>query len=382
MNILHIATFLQGGAGRIITTIMIEEKKRGNDVFLICTDTEEAGYCSYPEYLELLRENDIKVIKVDSTFKRDIYLNFIAVQLAKKIIIKYQIDIIHTYAAVPSLIGLIARSGIKKIPIIQNMFGWGTNKTKEQENMDITIMSSIERIVTDSNSSKELLIHKGIDHNKIKIIYDSIIEEDSIIKDKDVDLVEIKQLKENNNIIIGCVGTVSKNKNQELLIDGFRKFHNIYIDSVCVFVGDGDQISQLNKKCKNYGIDKNIRFYGYKKSAIQFIKNFDVLVLPSLSEGAPVSIVEAFKENVLVVGSNIPSIAELITEGETGYLFNNNDSNDLCNVLERIMLLKKEKKLKIVEKAYFQNKFRFDTNRMIDEYLQLYFMEIENINKR
>jgi len=89
MNILHITTFLQGGAGRIIYNLALQQKKDGHRVIVITSRTEEPGYVNYGEYIDGLIRNDIEVYKIDSTFKRDLYLNLLVVEKAREIILTW-----------------------------------------------------------------------------------------------------------------------------------------------------------------------------------------------------------------------------------------------------------------------------------------------------
>lgn len=55
----------------------------------------------------------------------------------------------------------------------------------------------------------------------------------------------------------------------------------------------------MQKQIEQENLQKNVRLYGYKPMASNYIKYFDVFVLPSTSEGFGLTIVEAFKEKLL-----------------------------------------------------------------------------------
>ncbi|MDO5517884.1 MAG: glycosyltransferase family 4 protein, partial [Clostridium sp.] len=145
MNILHITTYLQGGAGKVICDLAIHQKKLGHMVTIVTTKRDEIGYCNYPEYINRLNQEGIDIEMVDSTFKRDYALNFEAISLVTMLIRKNNIEMIHTHAAIPSMIGLIAKCANKgdNIPIIQTMHGWGTNKRAEHEIVDVQLLNAI-----------------------------------------------------------------------------------------------------------------------------------------------------------------------------------------------------------------------------------------------
>ena len=54
MRVLHITTFLQGGAGRVITSLARAQKRSGHDVRVVADAGGEPGYESYAEYIDAL----------------------------------------------------------------------------------------------------------------------------------------------------------------------------------------------------------------------------------------------------------------------------------------------------------------------------------------
>ena len=76
---------------------------------------------------------------------------------------------------------------------------------------------------------------------------------------------------------------------------------------------------------------------GYREDTPEVLQSFDVFCLPSLSEGLPVSVLEAMAAGVPVVGSNVRGIREVITPGETGLLFPSDDPRTLSTALEALV---------------------------------------------
>jgi glycosyltransferase involved in cell wall biosynthesis len=374
MNILHISTFLQGGAGRIIYNLALQQKNDGHRVVVITSKTEESGYENYSEYIDGLIENDIPVYKIDSSFKRNLYLNLLVVEQAREIILENDIDIIHAHAAIPALIGMIARQiSIKYIPVIQTMHGYGFNKNYEQEQMDKIIMNGLDRVIPVSFDSRDLLESKGISSDKMEVIYNGIFEnQDSTIADEDLDLKELQKLKNNGRTIIGCIGSVGNTKNQELLVDAIQLLKKKYPFLVYYFVGEGDKIKELREKTKSYVLEDQIKFVGYKRNANEYLKNFELLVLPSKSEGFGLVIIEGFRQKVPVLSSDIKVFKELIKDNVNGFLFKNEDKEDLALKIGQIIKMPDEKKAEIIEEAYHDYKTNFIFEVMYHRYMELY----------
>ncbi|WP_017752684.1 glycosyltransferase [Clostridium tyrobutyricum] len=374
MNILHITTYLQGGAGRIIENIAYCQKIQKDNVFVVTTKSEELGYCNYKEYTDFLKTNCIDCLKVDSTFKRDTYLNINAVYEVKKIIINNDIDIIHTHAAVPSMIAILARSGIKKhIPVIQTMHGWGTNKKLKHEKMDCLILNSIDKVISVSKNDKSLMISKGIYREKISTIYNGVEDNVSFTYSENDDIInDIKNYKDNGYKVFGCIGSVCERKNQQIFIETLNKIGKD-LKIFAVFIGEGDKIKELKKKVNDYALNDRIKFYGYRQNASKYISFFDYFIFTSLSEGFSIAVLEGFRSKTAVIASDIPAFHECIQNNVTGYLFKSNNIYSLENLIRRVISNKDNNLEKIIIKnGYYKFKDKFTLRKMIDNYYNVY----------
>ena len=80
MRILHLATFLQGGAGRVIVDLALSQRAAGDDITVVTSETGVPGYGNYPAYLAELSAAGIGVAQVDSLFRRDYAQNLAVVR--------------------------------------------------------------------------------------------------------------------------------------------------------------------------------------------------------------------------------------------------------------------------------------------------------------
>ena len=68
-------------------------------------------------------------------------------------------------------------------------------------------------------------------------------------------------------------------------------------------------------------LEDRIVLAGYRDDIPLLLSSLDVFCLPSLSEGLPVSILEAMAAMVPVIGSNVAGIREVVDSGKTGLLW-------------------------------------------------------------
>ena len=96
-----------------------------------------------------------------------------------------------------------------------------------------------------------------------------------------------------NNLIIGTVGRLSYQKNQNLLLRIFRQVANQHPNAMLWIVGDGEDRSSLEQQVKDLQLSDKVRFFGSRSNVADFLMAFDVFVLTSRWEGWGIVLMEA-----------------------------------------------------------------------------------------
>jgi len=360
----------------VIFDLAVGLNQIGHFAAVVATQVGEEDYGNYEEYLVGLRKHGVPLHLVDSTFKRDVYRNVAAAAMVRRLIVEEEIDLLHTHAAVPSLVGIIARSGLdRKIPIVQTVhdgLGWGLRKTPAQRRMDAVIINSVERVVMVSEGARNFFVEQGIEASKVEVIYNGIGPPPADVALSDPDWRKLHRLKQQGEQIVGCVGTVCVRKNQALLIEALGRLRSRYPRLHAVFVGEGEIIPALKKRAGELGLEGRVHFLGYKEQAACYMRLFDCLVLPSKSEALPLAPLEAFRERVPVVASDIPGVNEIVVDGHTGILFAGWDAEDLARAVDRALSLEPSAREAMVCRAHAEYLSRFTTATMLENYLRVY----------
>ena len=98
---------------------------------------------------------------------------------------------------------------------------------------------------------------------------------------------------DNETIVIGNIGRLTKTKNQEFLIDIFKELKNKKVNSKLMIVGEGKYYDELIKRVKKYKLEEDIIFTGSRNDVQDIINVFDVFVFPSQYEGLGIVLIEA-----------------------------------------------------------------------------------------
>jgi len=230
-----------------------------------------------------------------------------------------------------------------------------------------------------SFSKKTIVVSEKLSEeiNRIKPFFKTRIK--TIINGIDIDSIDSVEkqsekyweIDNNASTIIGVVARLSSVKNHRILFQAVSGLIKQGRDIKLFVVGDGPEMGYLKRFSEQLRIKEKVIFTGMRKDAVSFYPIFDIFVLPSLSEGISMTILEAMASGVPVVASNVGGNEEIIAHGKNGLLFEPNNFKELsCKIQYLIdnpiardcMAVRARKK---VEKV-------FALNRMILQYEKLY----------
>lgn len=122
----------------------------------------------------------------------------------------------------------------------------------------------------------------------------------------DVRKLKRKELNiDDNTLVIGNVGRLCKQKNQKWLIKLFEKYHKFNSNSVLVILGEGELHKELDNIIKESGLEDAVLMMGQVNDVNNYLMAFDLIWMPSLYEGLPVTLVEAQAAGLPCVVSDI-----------------------------------------------------------------------------
>jgi glycosyltransferase involved in cell wall biosynthesis len=136
-----------------------------------------------------------------------------------------------------------------------------------------------------------------------------------------------------------CVGRLSAQKGQLLLIEAAAKLAQKRMDFDIVLAGDGELRSRIQEAIKAKGLDSHVRITGWisGERVLEEIEAARALVLPSFAEGLPVVIMEAMAAGRPVLSTSVAGIPELVRDGREGWLVPAGDVDALAERMEAVL---------------------------------------------
>jgi len=213
----------------------------------------------------------------------------------------------------------------------------------------------------------------GIPSNKLKIISSAINVKEH--KRHILSRTEARKylgLVKSSDVIIGYIGGLKHEKNVEVLIKAFSDFikNSFDVKVKLIIIGDGPARAVLEEAVNERNISNYVFFLGYVPDAYRFLSAIDIFVLPSLSEGSPIVILEAMVCGRAIIASNIPAIKEMVKNGKEALLFDPHNSAQLENLILTLYNNSKLRK-KLGENARRRVK-QYDVNVVFPKILQIY----------
>ena len=141
---------------------------------------------------------------------------------------------------------------------------------------------------------------------------------------------------EPDDCVLGLCAGFRPEKNHRQLIDAVRLLRSRGRQVKALLVGNGPGQSAIEQYAKDNGVWEHVVFAGYQRDVRPCMSAFDVGVLCSIQEAAPLAVLEMMAMGLPVVVSNVGGAAEMVRPGENGFLFPVGDTISLAGFVETL----------------------------------------------
>ena len=234
------------------------------------------------------------------------------------------------------------------------------------------VLNNVEKIIANSEYTKNLAISKGVDQNKLIVINPGVDPAKELNK-KSLDKVE-SLLKVKTPRLI-TVSRLDKRKNHEKIVMTLRNLKQIYPDIIYICIGDGDERENIKQLVKELDLNAQVMFFKDISDDLKnsLIAKSDIFVMPSIIhkksvEGFGISYVEAAQYGVPSLGGKDGGAPDAISHNKTGLICDGNDINDIYSSLKSMIEHKKFLELGNNAKKQSSN---FEWSKIIEKYKEI-----------
>ena len=350
------STSFWGGGEKSHLEYAINFQKRNYSVFVITSKG------SVLEQKAMASQIPVFSIKIGNRS----FLNPLKIKQLATFFQEHQIDTVFLNSSPDLKLGGLAakKAGVKNIVYMRGLAVPVKNKWLNRYLLVKVVTHAVPNSV---DTRKNFLTHLSpfLELSKVPVIYRGINFEDW-----DMRTPETINFRNKDEIIIGNVGRLVKQKGQELLIDLALRLKEERLQFKLFIAGVGPLENELKAKVREQRLEEHVFFPGFFSNIKSFLQAIDIFVFPSLWEGFGNAMVEAMYEKKPVVAFNLTSNPEIVTSGENGFLV---DYPDMDQFAEAVLKLAKDPVLRqqIGEKARISVKSRFSFETVATEWEKL-----------
>jgi glycosyltransferase involved in cell wall biosynthesis len=193
--------------------------------------------------------------------------------------------------------------------------------------------------VTVSHSVKHFLIKRGLPENNLVVIHNGIDTEDTGTLNSDRFYLH-NELRLNRDIkLVGMVAYFRGHqlKGHKIFLDAAKEVSKKYSEVKFILVGSDIDRAGNKQACEDYAqrlcLGDKVYFLGERNDIKSIMDSLYIHVLPSMSEGCPMAVLEAMARGVLNITSRLDSIMEIIKDGKNGILVTPGDYRALADAI-------------------------------------------------
>ncbi len=218
----------------------------------------------------------------------------------------------------------------------------------------------VGRIVTVSDAIHEYIERDiGIPGNKLQTIHNGIAG------------IDFEPVRHPGPVRLITVGRLAPVKNHRVMLDALAICCERHPDLQLSVVGDGPLRSELEARVAELGIDRQVRFFGFRNDIDELLAASDLFLLSSDYEGISIALLESMRLGRSAVATDVGGIAETIVDGETGLLAPPRSSSALADAILRLVESPELRwQMGIAAKRRFEAEFHEDI--AVGRYLELY----------
>ena len=321
MNIIHVRSCSDRGGGPDKT------------IRLSCINLMQLGHKCSAYYLHGNTEDSLAPVPLLKSYGVDAealqfsgHFNFKGIGALQKILRQYDQCIYHAHDYKSEIFGVLASWTLReRVALVTTIHGVILNNWKLHvyEWLAGHSLRFFDKVIVVTNSQIPYIAQFGVSLDKIEVVYNAI-------RLVDYETSSLSLAPDTSDNVFACIprdakvilflGRLSVEKGGHIALRVLRQLAIIDPSFYLVFVGTGPQSESLCLMADELGIRDKVQFAGYQQDVRPFLKKCHILLVPSLSEGLPNSILEAQAMFVPVVASAVGGVTDIIEHEYNGFL--------------------------------------------------------------
>jgi len=261
-------------------------------------------------FLDECRAAKIETAELADSFPGDLRL----IGHLRRLMIERRIDLVITHDYKASFYAFFAR---RKLAVKQIAYFHGVTsedkKVRIYNAIDRQVLKRLPQVIAVSERTRQLLTDMGVPVDRIEVVPNAI-DDASLISQNQF------EVRREGPARIIAAGRFSFEKGFDLLLQALGKAGDNAPPFQVDLYGLGPEEDKLRRMVDDFALQGTVTFKGFVDSLLPALREADFLVMPSRSEGMPVTVLEAWSQRLGLIATAVGGVPEIVSNGNNGLL--------------------------------------------------------------
>jgi glycosyltransferase involved in cell wall biosynthesis len=249
--------------------------------------------------------------------------------------------------------------------------GWRQGRLRGSFALDRAVSRLVDRVIAVSEAARDFLVRgKGYPERKVVVVPNGR-DLATFRPGTHRDAVRQELGLAPSTPVAGVVGRLEHQKGHVHLLEAWPAVLAAFPDARLLLAGDGGLRADLEARARALGGAAGVAFLGFRSDVPRLLDAMDVVVLPSLYEGMPLTAIEASAMARPVVATAVDGTVEVVRDGVTGYLVPPADPPALAAAVTRLFA-DPESAARMGRAGHGWARERFDIDRQVEATARVY----------
>lgn len=284
------------------------------------------------------------------------------------------VDLVHAHQYTPFFYTLAARRLYRRPPLLFTEHGRHHPDYPRRKRMlaNRLLLEARDRVVGVGQAVRQALIHnEGIPDHRVGVIYNGVNlapfsngRPDRLAVRREIGVGA-------DDLVLLQVARLNYLKDHATALRTLARLRPERPNARLILVGEGEERNAIQELIQKLDLSANVRLLGLRSDVNRLLAAADVFLLTSISEGIPLTLIEAMAAGVPVVSTDVGGVPEVLSDSQTGLLAPAGDDAALAGHVLRLMN-SPERREEIVRRARQRAKQIFSEEQMHQAYQKLY----------
>jgi glycosyltransferase involved in cell wall biosynthesis len=251
------------------------------------------------------------------------------------------IDVIHSHGYKSNILLALLPRRVRRVPVVTTLHGWTAKRALSKlglyRSIDQLLLPRLDAVVVVNERMKDLpalkRLRRGV--HAIPNGVTSASGEAPAANARDAIAEKIAALRTKHATILAVVGRLSPEKNVGGLLEAMHALSSSRPEAALLVLGAGPEFEAIQRRIVQLGLTDRVVLGGYVANARDYLPLIDVIVIPSLTEGLPMILLEAMSARVPVISTRVGDIPAVLAD--FGVLVEPGDSRALADAIGRTL---------------------------------------------